>query len=219
MKELKIEMWEIESVIPYELNAKIHNVTQVEKIATSIKEFGWDQPIVVDAEGIVIKGHGRRLAAISLGYKMVPVLCRSDLTEEQVRAARLADNRVALGDIDSELLKQEMATLDFDLSSIFDKKELDFMVADLGEVNMDAFMADIDHEVAAQAAETANKIDEKDSREVKIDKALGFKTVMGKDERYVARFMAQIEADTNKVGAEAFVEFVRSIMEAPAVSQ
>jgi ParB-like chromosome segregation protein Spo0J len=214
MNKLQIEMWEISRIKPYDLNAKIHDAKQVEKIAKAITEFGWDQPIVVDKSGVIIKGHGRRLAAISLGYLKVPVLVRADLSEDQVRAARLADNRVAIGDIDSDLLKQELASLEFDLSDIFDKKELDFMTADLGEVSIDAFMKDIDEEVAAQAAEAASKIDETDSREVKIDKALGFKTIKGMDERHVARFMAQVEAETGKVGAEAFVGFVRGLMEA-----
>ncbi|HBC3632750.1 ParB/Srx family N-terminal domain-containing protein, partial [Acinetobacter baumannii] len=127
--ELIIQQWNVDEVKPYELNAKIHDKAQVERIAQSIKEFGWDQPIVVDKEGVIIKGHGRREAALLLGLKVVPVLVRSDLDEHQVRAARLADNRVAIGDIDTDLLQKELQTLNFDLEGIFDKKELNFVVA------------------------------------------------------------------------------------------
>jgi uncharacterized protein (UPF0216 family) len=214
MKKPNIEMWEISRISPYELNAKVHDDKQVEKIAKSITEFGWDQPIVVDKNGVIIKGHGRRLAAIKLGFEKVPVLVRDDLTDEQVRAARLADNRVAIGNIDSDILQRELASLKFDLDGIFDKKELEFMNADLGEMKTDAFVLDLDAEIAQQSAETAAKIEQTDEREVKIDKALGFKSIRGKDERYIVRFMAQVEEETGKVGAEAFVEFVRSIVTA-----
>lgn len=212
MKKPNIELWKIEKIQPYELNAKIHDDKQVEKIAKSIQEFGWDQPIVVDKNGVIIKGHGRRMAALKLGLPQVPVLIRDDLTEDQVRAARLADNRVAIGDIDTDLLQQELATLSFDLDGIFDAKELDFMTADLGEINADAFVVDLDGAVAEQSVETQQKIEETDQREVRIEKALGFKTIQGKDERHVARFVAQIEAETGKSGADAFVSFVRALM-------
>lgn len=213
MKDLKIALWDIEKISPYELNAKEHDAKQVEKIAKSISEFGWDQPIVVDKNGCVIKGHGRRLAAIKLGLKKVPVLMRDDLTDDQVRAARLADNRVAVGNIDTEILQKELASLSFDLDGIFDKKELEFLIADLGSMNEKAFVDDLDLEVEKQTAETKEKIAEVDNREVRIDKALGFKAIKGKDERNIARFMAQIEAESGLEPAEAFSHFVRGIME------
>lgn len=219
MKKLQIELWDMQKLIPYELNSKVHDEKQVEKIAKSIQEFGWDQPIVVDSDGVIIKGHGRRMAALKLGLAKVPVLVRDDLSPDQVRAARLADNRVAVGDIDAELLQKELASLDFDLEGIFDKKELDFMSADLGEMNEDAFALDLDEEVSKQSAETIKKIEETDERPIKIEKALGFKQINGKDERYVARFMAQVEAETGKSGADAFVEFVRNLMQPSAVAQ
>lgn len=215
MKALNIVLWDVDRLVPYELNAKVHDDKQVARIAKSIEDLGWDQPIVVDRNGSIIKGHGRRLAAIKLGLKQVPVLVRDDLTEEQVKAARLADNRVAIGDIDSELLQRDLAALTYDLEGIFDKKELEFLVADLGDMKVEAFVEDLDREVASQHAETTSKIEETDERDVRVDKALGFKTLKGRDERHVARFMAQIEAETGKAGAEAFITFIRNVM-APA---
>lgn len=220
MSNPKIEMWEPSRLIPYEKNAKIHDPKHVEKIANSIKEFGWrGNPIVVDSKGVIIAGHGRRLAALKLGLAEVPVIVASDLTEDQIKALRLADNRVAIGEYDTDLLQSELASITVDLEGIFDKKELDFLVAaDLGEMKTEAFVVDLDEEVKAQAAETTRKIEEADEKPVKIEKALGFKAIQGKDERWVARFMAQVEAETGKTGAEAFVEFVRNLMQAQAAA-
>jgi ParB-like chromosome segregation protein Spo0J len=209
----KTSTWTIDTITPYEQNAKIHNDKQVEKIAKSIEEFGWvGNPIVVNEKGVILAGHGRRLAALKLGLKDVPIKVIDNLSEAAQRAYRLADNRVALSDIDSAILQKELADLDFDLEGIFDKKELEFMEADLGDFNADAFVDDIEVEVAKQAEESTQKVAEVDAREVKIDKALGFKSIPGADERHVARFMAQIEAEMGATGSEAFVRFIKSVM-------
>ena len=203
----KIELIDLEKLVPYDLNSKIHDDAQIKKIAESIKQFGWDQPIVVDKDMVIIKGHGRSLAAQHLGLKQVPVLVRDDLTPDQVRAARLADNRVAVGGIDTELLKQELADLDYDLGNIFDAKELSFLEAELSEMNFAAFVPDLNEAVAAQSGESTRKIEAADERPVAIAAALGFKTIQGSDEQAVAFFMAMIESETGLTGAEAFVKF------------
>lgn len=210
MKSMKIELWDIDKIQPYEANVKIHDDKQVEKIANSIQRFGWDQPIVVDKNGVIIKGHGRRLAAIKLGYAKVPVLVRDDLTEDQVKAARVADNRVAMGDIDTEMLQKELQDIDFDLGGIFDAKELDFLKVDLTEINEDAIEDNIVEEMERQSEEMSDHIKTVDSREVRIADALGFKKVKGEDQRPIARFMARIEEETGKLGAEAFVRFAQN---------
>jgi len=204
-----IQVWEIERVIPYELNAKTHDDAQIKKIAKSIKEFGWTQPIVVDSKGVIIAGHGRRLAALSLGMDKVPVLVRDDLTVEQARALRLADNRVAISNIDTDILQKELASLDFSLEGFFDEKELKFVVADLGEIDTSAFVDDLDAEINQQAEETKTTIAAAADKPVQIAKALGFKAIKGADERVVATAMALIEADTGMTGADAFVQFCR----------
>lgn len=205
-----IELRPIADVRPYELNAKVHDDKQVEKIAASIKKFGWrGNPIVVNEQGVILAGHGRRLAALSLGLKVVPVEVVSGLTEDEQRAYRLADNRVAISNIDTDILQRELEGLDFDMTGIFDKKELDFLSADMGELNESAFVVDLDAALEAQDVETVRQIEEADEKEVKIDKALGFKSIKGKDERLVAVFMAQLEDETGKTGAEAFIDFIR----------
>lgn len=208
--DFKVESWDVEKLIPYENNVKIHDEKQVKKIAESIKRFGWDQPIVVDKDGVIIKGHGRRLAALKLGLKTVPVLVRSDLTPDEVNAARVADNRVAMGDIDTELLQKELALIDFDFSGIFDKKELAFMEVDLTEINPESVEVDIVAEMERQSDAMSENIREVEDSDVRIADALGFRKVKGADQRPIARFMARIEADTGLQGAEAFVTFVEN---------
>lgn len=211
--KLKIDAWDIERVIPYEKNSKLHDPAQVAKIAESIKRFGWDQPIVVDAAGVIIKGHGRRLAAISLGLKTVPVLVRDDLTPDQVNASRLADNRAALGGIDAKLMAEELASLDnMDLlAGIFDEKELEFTMADLGEMNTDAFIPDVDAAVRAQGEETKVKVEENAARRVPLSKVFGFKDLPGKHEITVNRFMAFIEAKYGLKGDEALAAHMEAV--------
>jgi ParB-like chromosome segregation protein Spo0J len=111
--ELKddIETRKLDAVIPYGENPKDHPTEQVDKIASSIKRFGWDQPIVVDSDNVIIKGHGRYKAAKKLGLDIVPVIDQSGLSEAQVRAARIADNRVSESDWDNELLSAEFDLL------------------------------------------------------------------------------------------------------------
>lgn len=90
---MQIINMDIDKIIPYEKNAKIHGDKQIEYIANSIKEFGFKQPIVVDKDNVVICGHGRLMAAKKLGLTSVPVKIEKDLNEEEVKALRLADNK------------------------------------------------------------------------------------------------------------------------------
>lgn len=123
----------IDCVKPYSRNAKRHPERQIERLATIIAEFGWDQPIVVDGAGVIIKGHGRLLAARRLGLSVVPVVVRDDLSPEHVKAARIADNKIAETEWDVDSLKFDL----FDLSEIgldlgltgFEGYELDQILA------------------------------------------------------------------------------------------
>lgn len=92
---MKIEWRDPDSLVPYEGNPRRIPAAAVEKLAASIREFGWKQPIVADAKGVVIVGHVRLAASKRLGLKEVPVLVADDLTEDQARAFRIADNRLS----------------------------------------------------------------------------------------------------------------------------
>ena len=90
---MNIELWDIGRVIPYARNARKIPDKAVNKVAASIKEFGWRQPIVVDRESVIIVGHARLLAAQKLGLTQVPVHVADNLTPAQVKAYRIMDNR------------------------------------------------------------------------------------------------------------------------------
>lgn len=129
-----IALWPIDRLRPYARNAKIHDADQVAKIAASMAEFGWTVPALVSADGELIAGHGRVLAAEKLGLTEVPVIVLEHLTEAQQRAYRIADNKLTeLGAWDDNLLSgelQELAADDFDLSLIgFADGELDRLLA------------------------------------------------------------------------------------------
>jgi ParB-like chromosome segregation protein Spo0J len=110
----------VASLVPYARNSRTHSQQQVDKIAASIREFGFLNPIIVDGENGIIAGHGRVMAVQKLGLTDLPVIEASHLTEAQRRAYVIADNRLALdAGWDNELLKVELQELDaqgFDLS-------------------------------------------------------------------------------------------------------
>ena len=91
---MKIELWPIARVLPYENNPRV-NDDAVAVVAASLKEFGFRQPIVVDVDGVIIVGHTRFKAALQLGFTEVPVHVATDLTPDQIRAYRIADNQTA----------------------------------------------------------------------------------------------------------------------------
>ena len=104
---------DVDKLIPYVNNAKQHSDSQVTKIASSIREFGFLNPVLIDASYNVIAGHGRILAAKKLGLDEVPCLFVEGLTEAQRKAYILADNRLSeLGEWDMELVMGELAELD-----------------------------------------------------------------------------------------------------------
>ena len=102
----------VEELKPYDKNAKEHPKKQVDAIARSIQEFGFNQPIVVDKDNVIIVGHGRLLAGKKLGLTEVPVMKLSNLTPEQVNAYRLADNKLNESDWDMKLVVEELRELD-----------------------------------------------------------------------------------------------------------
>lgn len=117
MAEMKIEYLPVDGLRPYERNAKKHPQEQVEHIANSIREFGFRQPLVIDKDGVLVIGHGRLLAAKKLGMTEVPCVRADDLTDEQIKALRLADNKTNESEWDFSLLDAELdEILNIDMS-------------------------------------------------------------------------------------------------------
>ena len=116
MAEMKVQYVPIGQVKPYENNPR-KNKAAVDYVANSIKEFGWRQPIVTDKDFVIIVGHTRLQAAKKLKLKEVPVLVADDMTEEQAKAYRLADNKTAeFAEWDFDLLNDELLNLDMDMT-------------------------------------------------------------------------------------------------------
>ena len=125
----------IKDIKPYEKNPRI-NDNAVDKVAESIKQFGWKVPIVIDKNNVIVTGHTRYKAAEKLGINEIPCIIANDLTDAQVKAYRIADNKVADFAIwDNKLLLEELADLDNiggdiftgfelgDVFNVFDEKE------------------------------------------------------------------------------------------------
>ena len=133
-----IKFMNINEIFPYEKNAKKHPLKQVQQVANSIKEFGFNQPIVVDKQGVIIVGHGRYEAAKLLKMGEVPVVV-VDLTSEQAAAYRLADNKLNESEWDMALVIEELKGLDqslidltgFDRALVMDSDDRDDNVPDL----------------------------------------------------------------------------------------
>jgi hypothetical protein len=206
------EFWPVGNLIPYELNSKKHPPEQVEALARLIEKNGFDQPIVVDKNGVIIKGHGRRLAVMKLGFDVVEVKVLKHMTAQQAKASRLADNRVARTDTDIELFKADLATLDdLDLlEGAFDEKELDFLQADLGSINTDAFVTDMAAVVAGQQADVEARTNAAKGARVQLVKAFGFKDISATTQVAISAVMARAEATTGLEGAAAFEAWIEA---------
>lgn len=111
MKQIEIKYKSIKELKPYKKNAKKHPKEQIERIANSIKEFGFTQPVIIDKDNYVVAGHGRILGAKKAGIKNIPTVCLEDLTEEQIKAYRLVDNKTNESAWDEVLLSQELEEL------------------------------------------------------------------------------------------------------------
>ena len=123
---MEIKMIDVNDLIEYEKNPRVISNDAVDKVAASIKEFGFKVPIVIDKDNVIIAGHTRRKAALSLGLDKVPTLVADDLNEEQIKAFRLADNKVSeFSDWDMDMLEQEINDL---MGDGFDPEQFGFEI-------------------------------------------------------------------------------------------
>lgn len=132
-----------EHLVPYDKNTKKHDKTQINNVAESIKQYGFVQPIVVDKDNVVVIGHCRLLAAKQLKMKEVPCVCVEDLTEEQVKALRIVDNKSNESEWDfdflaDELLEIDLSAFDFDFGIEDEEEEAEIVEDEAPEVDEDA---------------------------------------------------------------------------------
>ena len=133
MGKLKVVYKKLDEIKPYEKNPR-KNDEAVQYVKNSIEKFGFKNPIIVDGAGVIVAGHTRYKAAQELGMKEVPTISADDLTEEQIKAFRIADNKTAeRAAWDNELLKEELTGLfdEFDMTDFgFGEFELSILTED-----------------------------------------------------------------------------------------
>ena len=173
MKKLEITYKDIEELIPYARNSRLHDETQIAQIAASIKEFGWRNPVLIDGENGIIAGHGRLMAARKLGMDKVRVIQLSGMTPTQKKAYIIADNQLALNaGWDTSLLTIDISELKdegFNLDLLgFDEKELVNIIDPLkenkelkDEIYEPAFSIIIDCDDESEQEKIFNELNEK----------------------------------------------------------
>ena len=161
VKAMNIIEMKLSELKPYENNPR-KNDDAVEYVANSIKEFGFKVPIVIDKDNVIIAGHTRYKASQELGLETVPVIVADDLTEEQVRAFRIADNSTA------ETSWWDYTKLDEELEKILDIDLADFGLPDPDGIDIDSLFEE--KEIEEEAPKTMTIICPDCGREIVIDK-------------------------------------------------
>ena len=214
-----VEFWDIGDITPYPRNAKKHTDEHLARLARSIVRLGVT-PLQVEGNqpdctpGMIIAGHGRRLALMKLDRVKVPVIVRNDLSKLECDALRIADNAAVSTDMDYELLGEETVRLSdegFDLQDIgMTDAEIKALSTDIGEIDDAAFTDDITTAVEKQKVSNAEKELEIDGKAAPVAEALGFKKVTTAQSRVIRGFITRIEAETSLKGAAALVSYITS---------
>lgn len=207
-----IESWNIDRIKPYPKNNKLHSAKQVTALARSIGSQGLNDPITVDAKGVIISGHGRLEAVRSLGWTKVPVRHLHMLTDEQADKLRIAANKTASTDYDWENLQKEiqrLGNMGADLTDIgFDDKELTMLAGDIGDIDLGTVSEDIAGEVEAFEDDARESAAAASEEEISLSKAFGVAKLPITSKKVATRFMGRIEHKTGRLGAEALVKFM-----------
>jgi len=141
---MEIQETPIGNIIPYSKNSKDHSEDQIRKIAASIREFGFNQPIVIDKDGVIIVGHGRYFAAVMIGMEKVPTFS-VDISEEKARAYRIADNKLNESEWRMGIVLEELKLLSLEMIDLtgFNREDFEGMAA-ADEIGQLARERDID---------------------------------------------------------------------------
>lgn len=155
----KIEPWPIDALIPYDKNPKLHPPEQIEQMAASIIEFGFNNPILVDLDKGIVAGHGRLLAARKLKLDLVPVVVLDHLNPAQLKAFMLVENKIGEFGWNDTLLEQELASLEAEgmVMSLFGFEDTD---ADFNEPISDGVSGNTQTDTTYNEADTLATIGE-----------------------------------------------------------
>lgn len=182
----------IDDIKPYEHNPR-NNDDAVDAVANSIKEFGWQQPIVVDNEGVIIAGHTRYKAAKKLGLKTVPIVIAKDLSEEQVKAYRLADNK------SGELASWDSSLLDAELIKVSDIDMSQFGFEDIAD-------AELPDDFFEENSDQDKNDDEDQSNELVLDWGTKQAPISKEEQELLDKKLGDF--DSNKEGNKSFLQFL-----------
>ena len=164
--DIQVVPMPLAALLPYAANARTHSDEQVAQIAASITEFGFVNPVLVDDAGVLIAGHGRVMAAKSLGLETAPAIRLGHLTEAQARAYRLADNQLALNaGWDAAMLRAELLDLD--------AMGFNMGLVGFGQADLAAMMAGGDGEVDEAAADVARLLNDAEPHLMATDPPYG----------------------------------------------
>lgn len=158
----KVQRVPLSELKPYSKNSKKHDSNQIKKLKMAIEKFGFTTPLIIDSNLNIIAGHGRAIAAKELGMSELPCIIRSDLSEDEIKALRISDNKLNESEWDFDILKEEFAELkleDFDLELTgFDLNEIDSIIPD----ETKEIVEDVVEVGAYERAKKKNKIQEGD---------------------------------------------------------
>lgn len=214
LSNLPVEHWAVEKLKPYAKNAKKHTAATTAKLVGIIRAAGvWTQPLILRETGEIIAGHGRRLAAIDMGLKTVPVVVVKGLSDAQAEAMRLADNKASTQDYDTVLIRESLTWLagdgEIDVTKLgYDEKELTFLSEDPAEFDESAFVDDISEAVEEQKTGNDAKAAAVDDSSTRTGEAFGFGKLSVAQGRRVKAFMSKIEGETGLKGPDALMSFL-----------
>ena len=217
-KQISIVYMSVDDITPYDKNARWNNKA-VDAVASSIKEYGFKNPILIDKDNIIIAGHTRLKAALKLGIENVPCIYADDLTQQQIKALRIADNKTGeIADWNFDLLEEELQELigdGYDISSIgFNQKELDEIIAKTVE-DMDYYLdlRNGDDEEDSEEEENPEMLDIDDIKSSMLRTEhklkLGSINIILTDDEY-SEFMRQYNEYVDENGVS--FGFIRSIL-------
>ena len=225
LEKSPIELWDVEAPIDYPKNNKEHTPESVRKLADSMASLGQINPIVVDTDGVIIVGHGRRMAARLLNWKKVQVRVVK-VSKQIAREMRLADNLTsnqkynhdALGEELRDILASGVDLSDLGASVGLDQKLKDFILPDFSgafdRFNEDAVSNDLVKDIAKFETEREQVMDEIEEEPQPIHDAFGFKKAKPSQIRVIRAFMAQVREETEiDDPAAALVAWIEEIQE------
>lgn len=202
LSELTVQAWDVERLIDSANNNKIHDEESVARLAKSMASLGQVTPIIVDRDGVIIAGHGRRLAARKLGWKKIKVI-QLPVDEQMARKMRLADNLASNQSYDVKAIGVEMADIGGDLEELsmsigVTEKFTDIILAEIRgtiDVDLGRMSSDVMGDVDKFGLEGERKMREADEKESPISGAFGFTKLKPSQTIVIKRFMAQVQAE------------------------